>query len=76
MAHVAFFAGFLLSPALAQVVRMSVKTQILELAENVPTKEGLTVHLEAAALVRLLPAEAVKMYRQVGIEYLSKVRLH
>lgn len=55
---------------------MSVKTQILELAENVPTKEGLTVHLEAAALVRLLPAEAVKMYRQVGIEYLSKVRLH
>eukprot|EP00667_Euglena_gracilis_P026726 EG_transcript_32416 len=58
---------------LASVVRMSVKTQILELAENVPTKEGLTVHLEAAALVRLLPAEAVKMYRQVGIEYLSKV---
>lgn len=58
---------------LASVVRMSIKTQILELAENVPTKEGLTVHLEAAALVRLLPLEAVKMYRQVGVDYMGKV---
>ena len=51
---------------LASVVKMSIKTQIIELAENVPTKEGLTVHLEAAALIRLEPQEAVKMYRQVG----------
>jgi prohibitin 1 len=58
---------------LAKVHRMSVKTQILELAENVPTKEGLTVHLEAAALVRLMPSQAVAMYTTVGTEYLGKV---
>jgi regulator of protease activity HflC (stomatin/prohibitin superfamily) len=58
---------------LASVVKMSIKTQIIELAENVPTKEGLTVHLEAAALIRLEPQEAVKMYRQVGYNYMPKV---
>eukprot|EP00667_Euglena_gracilis_P016338 EG_transcript_17072 len=52
---------------------MSVRTQMVEVAEDVPTKEGLTVHLEAAALFHLQAAQAPNMYRTVGANYLNTV---
>eukprot|EP01006_Ploeotia_vitrea_P048206 TRINITY_DN67208_c7_g1_i1.p2 TRINITY_DN67208_c7_g1~~TRINITY_DN67208_c7_g1_i1.p2 ORF type:complete len:282 (-),score=44.74 TRINITY_DN67208_c7_g1_i1:1584-2429(-) len=65
--------GLTLVNPFASVVLMSVKTQIIEMAEDVPTREGLTVHLEAAALVRLEANEARKMYITVGADYLNTV---
>eukprot|EP00005_Dracoamoeba_jomungandri_P003693 CAMPEP_0174251718 /NCGR_PEP_ID=MMETSP0439-20130205/1450_1 /TAXON_ID=0 /ORGANISM="Stereomyxa ramosa, Strain Chinc5" /LENGTH=294 /DNA_ID=CAMNT_0015332111 /DNA_START=93 /DNA_END=977 /DNA_ORIENTATION=- len=60
---------------LATVTIMSVKTQIIEMNEEVPTKEGVTVHLEAAALIHLQPQSATKMFSSVGPDYLSTVVL-
>jgi|EP00670_Eutreptiella_braarudii_P009759 regulator of protease activity HflC (stomatin/prohibitin superfamily) len=57
----------------AKVVHMSVRTQLIEVAEEVPTKEGLAVHLEAAALFYLKPSHATTMYRLVGQDYLNTV---
>ena len=56
-----------------QVVAMSCQTQIVETVENVPTKEGLNVHLEAAALFHLDPEHAVEMYKRVGADYVNTV---
>jgi len=55
----------------AKVVPMSLQTQIITVSENVPTKEGLDVHLEAAALVRLQPKKAVEMYTAIGQKYID-----
>ncbi len=54
---------------LLSVVRMSVRTQeIFEHAE-VPSKEGLNVVLEASLLYHVDPAQAARLYRQVGPYY-------
>lgn len=53
----------------AKVVAMSLQTQIITVSENVPTKEGLDVHLEAAVLVRLQRKKAVEMYTAIGQDY-------
>lgn len=66
-------AGLTFVNPFAKVVRMSVMTQLVEMAEDVPTKEGMSVHLEAAALVHLKPSEAVRMYTTVGADYQNKV---
>uniref|UniRef100_A0A7S1IB59 Prohibitin n=1 Tax=Eutreptiella gymnastica TaxID=73025 RepID=A0A7S1IB59_9EUGL len=65
--------GLRLVNPFAKVVPMSVQTQMVEVAEDVPTKEGLTVHLEAAALFYLKPSEAAKMYSTVGANYRDTV---
>lgn len=54
---------------LLSVVRMSVRTQeVFEHAE-VPSKEGLNVVLEASLLYHVDPAQASRLYRQVGPYY-------
>lgn len=65
--------GLNLVNPLATVTHMTVQTQIVTMAENVPTKEGLDVHLEAAALIRLDRTHAVEMFKTVGVSYLDKV---
>jgi len=59
----------------ARVIRMSIQTQIFTMSEDVPTKEGMDVHLEAAVLVNLKPERAVEMYKKVGEQYSSTVIL-
>ncbi len=55
------------------VIRLSTKTQIISMSEDVPSAEGMTIHLEAAALFHLNPASAAEMYKHVGTDYLDKV---
>jgi len=48
---------------------MNIRTQeVFEHAEA-PSKEGLNVELEVSCLYHLNPLEAVKVYRQIGLNY-------
>ena len=66
-------AGLNFVNPLAKVHPVSVQTAIITAAENVPTKEGLSVHLEAAALFHLAPDRAPEMYRTVGMDALDRI---
>jgi regulator of protease activity HflC (stomatin/prohibitin superfamily) len=68
-------AGMHLLNPLARVIIFSIKTQIITMSEDVPSKEGLSIHLEAAALFHLDPNRAVAMYREVGEHYVDTVVL-
>lgn len=56
-------------PILAQVTRMSTKTQLLEQANTIPTKEGLSVRLDTAILYRLDVPNGGNLYTNVGTNY-------
>ena len=64
-------AGIHLINPLAQVAKMSVKTQEAKEVMEVPSKEGLTMQLEVSALFHLEPAKAPEVYRTVGTNYLE-----
>ncbi len=55
----------------AHVEKMSIKTQELKEAMDVPSKEGLTVQLEISALYHLDPDKAQEVYKTVGPNYLE-----
>jgi len=57
----------------AQVHPVSSRVEIITVEEDVPTKEGLAVHLQAAALYRLEPSMAVQMYKTVGMSALDSI---
>lgn len=57
----------------SRVIKFSLQTQIVAMSEDVPSKEGMTVHLEAAVLFHLDPHKAVTMYKEVGIDYVDRV---
>jgi regulator of protease activity HflC (stomatin/prohibitin superfamily) len=54
---------------LARVVRMSVKTQEMKEAMQVPSKEGLSVQLEVSVLYHLDPTKVADVYRTIGSNY-------
>ncbi len=54
-----------------RVIRMTVQTQELKEAAEVPSQEGLIMDLEASLLYRLEPDKADDMYRTVGRNYAS-----
>ena len=54
---------------LARVVKMSIQTQEIKEAMDVPSKEGLTVQLELSALFHLDPERAAEIYKTVGEDY-------
>jgi len=56
---------------MTRVVRMSVQTQELKEAADVPSQEGLIMNLEASLLFRLDPAHASAIYKTVGRNYVS-----
>ena len=56
---------------LANIIKMSVKTQEIKEAMDVPSKEGLTVQLEISALFHLNPEKAAEVYKSVGPNYSS-----
>jgi len=55
----------------ARVISMSVKTQELKEVMDVPSREGLTMQLEASALFHLDPEKAAEVYKSVGPDYVS-----
>lgn len=64
-------AGLNFIHPMATVIQMSIRTQIITVSEDVPTKEGLDVHLEAAVLVALDADRVVEMYINVGQDYME-----
>jgi prohibitin 1 len=56
---------------LARVVDMSVKTQELKEVMDVPSREGLTMQLEASVLFHLDPEQAAEVYKSVGPDYVA-----
>jgi len=62
-------SGINLINPMANVIKMSVKTQEIKEAMDVPSKEGLTVQLEISALYHLNPEKAAEVYKSVGPNY-------
>ncbi len=62
----------LLNP-LARVVKMSVKTEEIKETMEVPSKEGLTMVVEASVLFHLDPERAPEVYRTIGPNYIQVV---
>jgi hypothetical protein len=70
-------AGINVVNPLANVVKMSIKTQELPQEMRVPSKEGLTVGLEASVIYKLDGAMAPEVYKTLGREeeYVRKILL-
>lgn len=60
-------------PLLTSVTRLSTKTELLEQSNFVPTKEGLTVELDTAVLVKLDSWKAIELHRSVGPDFMRKL---
>src|SRR5258706_1831534 len=52
-----------------KVVKMSIQTQELKEAAEVPSKEGLVMDLEASLLYRLDPERGPAIYKSVGADF-------
>jgi regulator of protease activity HflC (stomatin/prohibitin superfamily) len=61
--------GIRLVNPLAQITAMSVMTQEIKETMDVPSKEGLTMQMEASLLFHLDPSKAADVYKTVGLEY-------
>ncbi len=68
-------SGIHLVNPLAKIILFSTQTQIITMSETVPSKEGMEIHLEAAALFHLDPNRGIAMYKEVGEDYIDKVVL-
>jgi regulator of protease activity HflC (stomatin/prohibitin superfamily) len=64
-------SGINLVNPFARIVKMSIKTQEVKEQMDVPSKEGLTMQLEASALFHLDPEKAAEVYKTVGTDWLS-----
>jgi prohibitin 1 len=53
------------------VIKLSVKTQEIKEAMDVPSREGLTVGLEVSVLYHLSPTKAAEVYRSIGPNYVE-----
>jgi len=56
---------------LARVIKFSIKTQEMSEDMHVPSKEGLTVQLDATVLFHLDPDKAAEVYKTVGPDYVN-----
>ncbi len=54
---------------IANVVRMSVRTQEVKEVASVPSQEGLLMHLETSLLFNLTPEQAPQVFRNYGLGY-------
>jgi len=61
--------GIQLVNPLVRVIHMSVMTQEMKEVMDVPSKEGLTMQLEASLLFHLDPDKAQEVYKTVGVTY-------
>jgi prohibitin 1 len=70
-------AGINVVNPLANVIKMSIKTQELREEMRVPSKEGLTVGLEASVIYHLDGTQAPEVYKTLGREeeYVRKILL-
>jgi regulator of protease activity HflC (stomatin/prohibitin superfamily) len=66
-------AGLRLINPLANVIKMSIRTEELTETASVPSKEGLTIDLDATLLFRLDPRKAPQVYKTIGVGYTDVV---
>ncbi len=52
---------------------MTIRTQEVTEQANVPSKEGLSVHLDVSLLASLNPEKAARVYKTIGSEYIRVV---
>ena len=65
--------GMHLINPLKAVTKLSVRTQEVKEVAEVPSSEGLLIHLEASLLYRLDPRRATDVYQKVGRDYVDVV---
>ena len=58
---------------LKAVTKLSIRTQESKETAEVPSSEGLLIHLEASLLYRLEPAQATDVYQKIGRDYMDVV---
>jgi regulator of protease activity HflC (stomatin/prohibitin superfamily) len=64
-------AGINFRNPLARIIKFSIKTQQVYEVMDVPSKEGLTVKLDASILFHLDPEKAAQIYKTVGANYVE-----
>ncbi|PIR24910.1 MAG: membrane protease subunit, stomatin/prohibitin [Deltaproteobacteria bacterium CG_4_10_14_0_2_um_filter_43_8] len=64
-------SGIRLINPLAQVNKLSVRTQQISETAIVPSKEGLTVEIDLSVLLSLEPKNAPQVYKTIGLNYLN-----
>jgi len=67
------YPGVNLVNPMANVIKFDARTQELKEVMNVPSKEGLSVELEISLLYSLSFANANKIYKTVGEDYVDKI---
>jgi regulator of protease activity HflC (stomatin/prohibitin superfamily) len=66
-------SGINIRNPLARIVKFSIKTQQVYEVMDVPSKEGLTVKLDASILFHLDPEKAAEVYKTVGANYVEVI---
>lgn len=66
-------AGLHVVNPLLRIHKMTVRTQELSEQANVPSKEGLSVHLDVSLLFSLNPSKAAQVYKTIGPDYINVV---
>lgn len=66
-------AGMHLINPLLKIHKMAIRTQEVTEEANVPSKEGLSVHLSVSLLFSLDPQKAAQVYKTIGPDYLRVV---
>ena len=60
------FPGLAVINPLSHVAIMNTQTQVLHFSDNVPTIEGVNIHLEASCLFHMMPRKAVMVFEVFG----------
>ncbi|OGQ07390.1 MAG: membrane protease subunit, stomatin/prohibitin [Deltaproteobacteria bacterium RIFCSPLOWO2_12_FULL_40_28] len=66
-------AGLHFINPLLKIHKMTIRTQEVTEQANVPSKEGLSVHLDVSLLASLNPEKAARVYKTIGSEYIRVV---
>lgn len=66
-------AGFHFINPLLKIHKLSIRTQEVSEQANVPSKEGLSVHLDVSLLSSLNPEKAAQVYKTIGPDYIRVV---
>ncbi|MBC8112545.1 MAG: prohibitin family protein [Verrucomicrobia bacterium] len=61
------------NPLVATVIKMSTRTENIEVKLNLPSKEGLTITSEISILYRIKPAMAPVIFQNIGLGYADEI---
>ena len=59
----------LINPLTTKVVKVPIRTENIEVALNLPSKEGLNVYSEISILYNIEDGKAAEMIQEVGVDY-------